>query len=329
MDQEKLNDACAILGDLAAEQTLTAASLLIQAPGGVLSKSFGQAHSADDVFLLASITKPIVAAAVMSLWEQGHFQLEDPVKKFIPEFTGDGRDDVTLQHLLTHTSGLPERLPGDHELRAAHAQLGQFTEAAINTSLRFTPGTQYQYSSPAFLLAGEVAQRASGLPIADLVQQSVYQPLSMQHSALGMGGLDPGSLMTCQVQQQSDWDGNSPYWRHLGAPWSGAHGSVADIARFLAAFLDTDRSMLRAETIQLMISNQNPAGIRRRGLGFDLGATLFGPSEETFGHGGVTGTLCWADPVSQSIFVLLTTLPISAADPHPREVVSRAVSGLL
>ena len=144
--------------------------------------------------------------------------------------------------------------------------------------------------------------------------------------------------MRCQVENSApesgagdpatkDWNWNSRYWRSLGAPWGGAHGSAADVARFLSEFLHPQGKLLKPETMQSMISNHNPANLRPRGLGFDLGKRLAGPylSDSAFGHGGSTGTLCWADPKTDSIFVVLTTLPSNAADPHPREVTSRLV----
>ncbi len=80
-----------------------------------------------------------------------------------------------------------------------------------------------------------------------------------------------------------------------------------------------------------MITNHNPPNLRPRGLGFDLGSQLGGgqSSALTFGHGGSTGTLCWADPQSDAICVVLTTLPSQAASPHPREVASKLVAGAI
>jgi CubicO group peptidase (beta-lactamase class C family) len=77
-----------------------------------------------------------------------------------------------------------------------------------------------------------------------------------------------------------------------------------------------------------MITNQNRPGIRSRGLGFDVGTNAGSPgcSEKTFGHGGSTGTLCWAAPATDTICVVLTTLPTRAANPHPRSVVSDRVA---
>ena len=77
-----------------------------------------------------------------------------------------------------------------------------------------------------------------------------------------------------------------------------------------------------------MISNHNAEGIKPRGLGFDIGSSAgsLGCSEKTFGHTGSTGTRCWADPESDSICVLLTTLPAKAVTPHPRDMASELVA---
>jgi CubicO group peptidase (beta-lactamase class C family) len=339
VNQDKLNAAADLLGKAAASGMVHAASLLVQQGRRVFERSFGAARSADDVFLLASISKPISAAAVMTLYDERMFGLDDAVKKFIPEFTGDGREKITMRQLLTHVSGLPDQLPNNAQLRARHAELSEFVEAAIRTPLLFDPGSRYGYSSMAILLAAEVSQRISGTAFSTLVDETVYRPLGMKHSAMGLGQLELGTLMRCQVERAApesgggnpaakDWDWNSPYWRKLGAPWGGAHGSAADVASFLLEFLHPSGKTLKPATAKLMIRNHNPQGIRMRGLGFDVGTPAGSPgcSAATFGHGGSTGTRCWADPVTDTICVVLTTLPARAANPHPRNLVSDLVA---
>src|SRR4029077_8485551 len=99
----------------------------------------------------------------------------------------DGRDRVTIQHLLTHVSGLPDQLPENDALRKKHAGLAEFVDHAIGTPLNFAPGSKYQYSSMAILLACHVAELISGVDILKLVDRSVLQPLGLKHSALGLG----------------------------------------------------------------------------------------------------------------------------------------------
>ncbi|MEQ8788375.1 MAG: serine hydrolase domain-containing protein [Pirellulaceae bacterium] len=337
--QGELDAAADVLRQAAASRQVHAASLYVRQGDEVFARSFGEAKSVDDVFLLASISKPISTAAVMTLYDDGAFGLDDQVKKFIPEFTGDGRETISMRQLLTHVSGLPDQLPENAKLRAAHAPLSAFVEAAAGTPLLFKPGSRYRYSSMAILLASEVAQRISGAAFPTLVDKAVYQPLEMQHSAMGLGRLKLEALMRCQVEQAAPesgagdaaaktWDWNSPYWRKLGAPWGGAHGSAPDVARFLAEFLQPSGKTLKGNTADLMIANHNRPGIRPRGLGFDIGAQAGSPgcSDKTFGHGGSTGTLCWADPATDTICVVLTTLPARAANPHPRNAASDRVA---
>jgi CubicO group peptidase (beta-lactamase class C family) len=97
------------------------------------TRYFGKAGSGDAMFLLGSISKPINAAAVMTLFNRGEFRLDDRVRTFLPAFDGDGRGDVTIRHLLTHTSGLPDQLAENDELRRRHAPLPEFARPAMRT----------------------------------------------------------------------------------------------------------------------------------------------------------------------------------------------------
>jgi hypothetical protein len=101
------------------------------------TRHFGKAASDEAMFLLGSISKPINVTAVMILFDQGKFQLDDRVKKFLPAFTSDGRDAVTIRHLLTHVSGLPDQLANNNELRKQHAPLTEFVKGTTRTHLDF------------------------------------------------------------------------------------------------------------------------------------------------------------------------------------------------
>ncbi|QDU27995.1 Esterase EstB [Anatilimnocola aggregata] len=316
-----------------------AATLYVSQKDDSYTRHFGQATTGDAMFLLGSISKPINITAVMTLYDQGKFQLEDRVKKFLPTFTGGGRDDVTIRHLLTHVSGLPDQLASNNELRKRHASLTEFSEQTLRTPLSFAPGTKYQYSSMGILLATRIAELISGTDILTLVDRSVLQPLGMKHSAQGVGRFQLTDLLPCQMDgaapesgsgdpQAKDWNWNSPYWRKLGAPWGGTHASAPDVGRFLAEFMDQRNVAIKPATARLMLQNHNPAGFTPRGLGFHVGAESGskGCSDQTFGHTGSTGTLCWADPQSKTICVVLTTLPRRAVQPHPREVAANYVA---
>jgi CubicO group peptidase (beta-lactamase class C family) len=246
---------------------------------------------------------------------------------------------VTIRHLLTHSSGLPDQLVDNNALRRRHAPLSEFVEQATHAPLDFAPGARYQYSSMGILLAARVGEIVSGSDMLTLVDRNVFRPLGMKHSAQGLGGFKLEEMVSCQMEgaapesgsgdpDAKEWDWNSPYWRKLGAPWGGTHASAPDVARFLGEFLGSRGKVVKPETARLMIQNHNPAGLMPRGLGFAVGkeSGSRGCSTRTFGHTGSTGTLCWADPASDTICVVLTSLPGRAVQPHPRDLAGERVA---
>ena len=337
--QSRWDDAAEVLERATAAKQVAAAVLHVTHKDESSTRHFGTAASGDAMFLLGSISKPINVAAVMTQFDQGKFQLDDRVQKYLPAFTGEGRDDVTIRHLLTHVSGLPDQLARNNELRKQHAPLTEFVEQTLRTPLQFAAGAKYHYSSMGILLAARIAELVSGTDILTLVERSVFQPLGMKHSDQGLRKFPLAELIPCQMEGAApesgrgdptakDWDWNSLYWRKLGAPWGGTHASAPDIARFLGEFMGARGQVVKPETARLMTKNHNPPGFTPRGLGFAVGQESGSPgcSDKTFGHTGSTGTLCWADPASETLCVVLTSLPSLAVKPHPRELAAECVA---
>jgi CubicO group peptidase (beta-lactamase class C family) len=335
------NSVATIIEQAVGNNILRAASVYLRLKNEVFEQQYGAATSHRSAFLLGSITKPMAIAAVMTLYDQDVFELDDPVVKYLPEFRDERRDQVTIRHLLTHTSGLPDQLPDNDQQRRSHANLQQFSARAVQLKPRFQPGSEYEYSSMGILLACEIASRHTKQTIPDLVETAVLQPLHMQHSCLGRKKLNRTDIVAVQTEfaapeagggdpTAKSWDWNSDYWRDLGAPWGGMHASAHDVALFLDTFLQHDGKILRPETSRLMIRNHNPAHLLSRGLGFDTGFEEFGmsPGSSIFGHTGSTGTIAWADPTTDSVCVILTSLPGAAIKDHPRLLASQAFAKL-
>lgn len=342
LNDDKLDEAASVLARAAASGQVRAAVIYARLGKTILHRAFGEAKSVDSSFLLGSISKPIAVTALMTLFDQGKFELDDTVKKFLPEFTGNTKDRVTIRHLLTHVSGLPDQLPENAMLRKSHAPFSEFVKGAIRVPLLFEPGTQYEYSSMAIVLAIEIAQRISGIEFKEFIDKSVLQPLGMRHSAFGMGSLKPEETMPCQVEfgavesgggspDSRDWDWNSFYWRGLGAPWGGAHASAFDVGLFLEEFMHPTGKIFRPEVANLMIRNHNPVGVESRGLGLDVGmsTSCHNCSDKTFGHTGSTGTIAWADPERDRVCVVLTTLPAGKLNNHPRQLASDLIAAIV
>jgi len=335
---EAMEAAAQLIQTKIADGTLESATLQVRRGEEIFERAFGKLRSADAPFLLGSITKTLTAAGVMVLTDHGELRVSDPVMKFIPEFSEGARKEITIEHLLTHTSGLPDQLENNADLRQRHAPLVEFVQGAIRAPLLFAPGTKYHYQSMGLLLAAEVAERITKRRLPDFLATEVFQPLGMKRTALGMGAFQAAEVVRVQTEHAApeagggaasaqDWDWNSTYWRGLGAPWGGAHSSAADVAQFLHRFLHPDGKALREGTVKSMIQNHTEGLGERRGLGFALEGFGKSCSPRTFGHGGSTGMLAWADPESDLTCVILTSLPASVSGPLILHPVSDVVSG--
>jgi CubicO group peptidase (beta-lactamase class C family) len=353
MSPERLSNAAALLERETSSGRVLAASLLVARDDRiVLHKGFGrlapdpssQRTAPGTIFLLASITKPVTACALMLLVERGLVSLDDPVRRYLPEFKGDDRRNTRVRDLLSHTSGMPDMLPENTELRRAHAPLAEFTRRAMTTPLLFAPRTDFRYQSMGVLLAAEIVERISGKRLRDFLKQEIFDPLGMNSSALGMGAYAIKDTAWCQTSGGNSADlerfgPNSQYWRDMGHPWGGMHSTTSDLAVLLQTFLNGGsyngvRVFSRA-TVAAMIRDQNTAIGKPWGLGWGLSTSpvwcYFGDlaSPRTFGHSGATGTVAWADPDSRLLCVILTTRPSGEDEGRLLRLVSNAVKAAI
>jgi len=283
----------------------------------------------DGIFLLASITKPVVYMGALMLVERGLVNLSDPVSRYVPDFAAHHKEATLVEHLFTHTSGMPDMLENDKELRAAKAPLSQFIEGAIKDTVPlFPPGTNWSYQSMGTLVVAEIIQRITGQSIHDYVYRQITEPLGLKSMRLGSKGLDESRLVRVQTPpwQAADYGWNSKYWRELGAPWGAMFSTPEDFAIICQMVLNGGQidgvRLLSPATVKMMMTNRLddfpdvPEGIRRTqpwGLGWKLNAPgtpsalcdLLG--RQAFGHTGSTGNLLWMDPATGGFCILFTT----------------------
>jgi beta-lactamase class C len=262
----------------------------------------------------------------MLLVERGLVSLADPVEKYLPEFKGPGRDKVHVKDLLTHTSGLPDMLPENIKLREANAPLGDFVKGAMTTPLLFEPGSKFSYSSMGTLLAAEIVERVTKMPLAEFEQRELFAPLKLKNSSLGLGKRALSDTARVQgdsfAETEKDlerYGANSLYLRKLGHPWGGMHSTVDDLGIVLQMFLNggiyDGKRIAGSATVEAMTTDQNKHLDRPWGLGWALktpsAGNAFGDlsSDRTFGHSGASGTVAWADPQRELLCVILTTRP--------------------
>jgi CubicO group peptidase (beta-lactamase class C family) len=291
----------------------------------------------DGCFLLASITKPVTYLAAMLLVERGLLSLTDRVTDYVPEFAAHHKDPTLVLHLFTHTSGLPDMLADNIELRRQHAPLSRFVAGTANTVPLFAPGTRVSYQSMGTLMVAEIIGRITGQTLGEFLQHELFGPLGLAGTSLGCGALEPGRLVRVRLPDETvfgggggDYHWNSEYWRRLGAPWGGLHSTPDEFATICRLMLGGGRigetRIVSLATVERMTTNrlndipELPEHFRRTqpwGLGWRLNhpssSDSFGDllSEATYGHLGATGTMCWIDPKRRAFFLLFSTTPLA------------------
>lgn len=349
ISEERWSSACKLLAGFCDDGTISSAALVAgRGSATVQPQLFGKQSldgevplREDAMFLVASITKPIVASAALLLVERGLLTLSDKVTDYIPEFGKNGKNAVRIRHLLTHTSGLPDMLPDNVGLRRNHAPLSAFVEGTCEVELDFPAGRGVRYQSMGFAILGEIIQRVTGVPCADFVRREIFEPLGMVDSWLGLPdeAFEGDASVVDRVSEVlvpdemvgEDWNWNGRYWRQLGAPWGGLITTAADLATFCQMMLGQPANgaqILSPATIQASTRNQlemmaDVPEVDRRTRPWGLGWRLNWPAHSanfgdfmgsrTYGHWGATGTVLWIDPDQNSFAVLLTTKP---QEPH-------------
>lgn len=302
---------------------------------GHLDREAGAAMREDAIFRLASITKPIVAAATLRLVEEGRLDLDAPVTAWLPDFRPalpDGTvPEIRLRHLLTHTSGLSygflepagsayHRLKVSDGLDQPGLSLHDNLSRLAAAPLAFAPGTGWRYSLGLDVLGG-VLERVEGRGLADIVRDRVTAPLGLVET--GFAVRDAGRLAKPYADGTPEpvamTDGmRVPFFdtvatfapsRILDAasyPSGGAGmaGTAGDVLTFLEAIRTGGAPILRAETVERMASDQVGAEAETQGPGWGFGhgwAVLVDPAPT--GTPQAAGTLQWGGAYGHSWFV--------------------------
>lgn len=134
----------------------------------------------DTIFLIASITKPIVTSAVARLIERGDLSLDDRVADLMPGFEASGKEGVQVRHLMTHTSGLPDQIPENRAYREAHRPLSDFVARTCELPLAFDPGTRVSYQSSGINVLGAIVERVTGTALPEYLEEIFFKPLGLK-----------------------------------------------------------------------------------------------------------------------------------------------------
>jgi CubicO group peptidase (beta-lactamase class C family) len=271
----------------------------------------------DTVFDLASVSKLFTSIAVMQLVERGQLDLDTPVAHWIPAFAAGGKDQVTVRHLLIHTSGLPAWLPLYRDYPTPEARIA----AVYATPALAPPGTTYRYSDLNLITLGELVELVAGQPLDRFVAANITRPLGMRDT-----GYNPpaGWRERIAATEYQPATGRGMVWGevHDENAWSlggvAGHAGVFSTAHDLAILVQTilnggsygGARIMRPGTVQAMLTNQT-SGFEghEHGLGFELDQHAYMDAMATpvtAGHTGFTGTMVVANPADGSFLILLT-----------------------
>ncbi|HEX8264172.1 MAG TPA: exo-beta-N-acetylmuramidase NamZ domain-containing protein [Pyrinomonadaceae bacterium] len=301
----------------------------------------------DTIFDAASLTKPIATAtSIMILLERGQLRLNDRVEQFIPELKGKDSGRVTVQQLLTHTSGYQP----DFDLREKWTGNEGMLKALEKEPLRQPPGTRFVYSDIGFIVLGEIVNRISGKRgIPNFGRENIFQKMKMKDNNFTPTFIISGitndetfpekeiiarSAPTENIKNQQSYlggqfegkDGDkilrglvhdpTAYRMNGVAGHAGLFSTADDLARYCQMILNGGTldgvRVLSGNTVALMtkpyVVSETGA---TRGLGWDMNTSFSGNRGElfplgSFGHTGFTGTGVWIDPVSQTFVVFMS-----------------------
>lgn len=285
----------------------------------------------DSIFWIASMTKPITGTAIMMLQDAGKLSVDDPVSKYIPELanlkTTSGQPaKITLKHLMTHTSGMPEAT-GD-ELMAART-LADLIPAFASKPLQFEPDSKWQYCQSGINTLGRIVEVVSGQSYEKFLEQRLFKPLGMKDTTFYVRPNQLARLVTPVKREENGTLSETTVRLLHGKPptstdrYPAANGGLystgPDYAQFARMILNegtlNGRRYLKPESVRQMTTVQS-ADLKTGftpGNGWGLtwcvvrepqGVTAM-LSPGTYGHGGAYGTQAWIDPSKGLVLILM------------------------
>jgi CubicO group peptidase (beta-lactamase class C family) len=302
----------------------------------VATKTFGIARLAtpdsaavpvDDetMFLMFSQTKPVTSCAIWMLIEQGRLRFHDSVADYIPEFARNGKQGVTLYHLLSHQAGFPNANV-DSSTWEDHAKL---REAVCNFTLDWEPGSKVWYHSAAsHWVQAVLIEAITGQDYRQYIRQTLLDPLGLHGLYIGVPNECQGRLSGTYARMETGHERlaerNTAAFARAGIPGGGGFGTAVDLVTYYQMLLNlgtlNGTRFLGPRTVQYVTRNHTGERIderfgipMHRGLGVHvrgtsrlirgLGSTA---SPDTFGHGGAGTSYSWADPQTGVSFTYLS-----------------------
>ncbi len=292
------------------------------------SASDADVDAQSSIYDLASLTKVVgTTTALMILYDDGKIQLDDPVSKFVPDFTGANKELVTIRMLLEHRSGMP----AGRDIWRVASSPADARRAIIETPLVFRPDQYYEYSDLGADLLGFVVEGASGKPLDQFLRERVFQPLGMVNTAFRPSDTLRARIAPTEVNPprgyplRGEVHDENAYALGGVAGHAGIFSTAADLSVFAQMMLNggafEGKRLITDSTVALFTKRASGT----RALGWDTcgghGSCGKYLSDHAYGHTGFTGTSLWIDPDREMFVILLTNRVHAARAKRPATVI--------
>lgn len=292
--------------------------------------------TANDIFAIASSSKPLAATTILTLVDSGKLRLDDPVSRYLPPFQGAS----TVRQLLCHTSGIfGNEAPAEmmRLIRTFDQTLGQNVEQVIRQPLAYSPGEKYSYGGASFCVAGRIAEMLTGVDFDAYMQRVLFDPLEMRESfyrtARNFQGRIPVLYRKTSVGfEKMTAATDAPGHRGPRADGfilvpGGIYSTPGDLIRFLQMHLDGGRwkgkQILSERMIMEMRRKHTGSLAAEYGLGWMLEKVRENGSALIFGHPGGYGTDIFVDTGKDLVAGIFTQMPFADARPFLADVRKR------
>ncbi|HHY34563.1 MAG TPA: N-acetylmuramic acid 6-phosphate etherase [Firmicutes bacterium] len=268
------------------------------------------------VFDLASLTKVVATLpSILVLMEMGKLRLDDRVSLFLPDFGANGKESITIRHLLTHTSGLPAHVKF-YEMGLDRAGIVR----KICEMEASSPGEHVVYSDLGFIILGEIVERITGKRLDEFARENIWRPLGMNDTCFLPGESSRHRIAATEYRTDlkklmwGEVHDENAYAMGGIAGHAGLFSTITDLARYALMWLGEGEfgpvRVLSRNTVRLA-TKEHVNKEDRRGLGWALKSRAFSSggdllSDASYGHTGFTGTSLWCDPETRTGIILLT-----------------------
>jgi serine-type D-Ala-D-Ala carboxypeptidase len=293
------------------------------------SKTSGKVDADESIYDLASLTKVVgTTTALMVLYDEGRLELDAPVAKYLPAFSGGFKDSVTIRHLLTHRSGLP----AGRDLWRVARNPQEARLMVIDAPLSCKPGSCYIYSDLGADILGMVVETVSGTGLDQFLADRVFGPLGMNDTRFRPDDSLRTRIAPTEVMPprgyplQGEVHDENAYALGGVAGHAGLFSTANDLAVFAQMMLNggTYDGVRIVSDSTIALFTKRAAG--SRALGWDTADGDGGAgrylTERAYGHTGYTGTSMWIDPDREMFVILLTNRVHAAKARRPATVIS-------